>query len=147
MKGDKTISSEWLINQSTHEGAASFKWLDNEHIVYELNGNIELIDVEKQVRQPLGKGSNVTPSPDGQWIAYTIQQDDLNQIWIMDRNGSRKQPVIKMKEGIDAGSFAWSNDSKQLGYIVNAEEPMIQSQITWKKVPSSIYIFNLSIEH
>jgi tricorn protease len=64
------------------------------------------------------------PSPDGQWLAYT---DNNNDLWILDLEGGEQTLVSQDREGV--GSMNWSPDSRWLAFEKAAMNRFTQIQL------------------
>ncbi len=53
-----------------------------------------------------------TPSPDGNWVAYT---DNNNDLWLLEVGTGQQRLISTNREG--AGDVAWSSDSAWLTYV------------------------------
>jgi tricorn protease len=51
------------------------------------------------------------PSPDGKWVAYT---DNSNDLWVLEVATARQRKISRLQEG--AGDMTWSPDSRWLAY-------------------------------
>jgi tricorn protease len=56
-----------------------------------------------------------TPSPDGNWIAY---DDNDNDLWVLNVETGEQRRISENREGI--GDMAWSPDSRWLAYAMTA---------------------------
>src|SRR5690242_1009646 len=56
----------------------------------------------------------VIPSPDGRSVAYLRNFDDLVDLWVMNRDGSNRRPVVTGEVVI--GHAAWSADGERLAF-------------------------------
>ena len=52
------------------------------------------------------------PSPDGKWVAYT---DNSNDLWVLEVATARQRKISRLQEG--AGDMTWSPDSRWLAYV------------------------------
>ena len=125
--GTKVITSEWLLNLPQQSlDSPIIRWLNNTHLLYDSaplenkrERTIELLNVHTGEYRILGKGSAPSPSPDGQWIAFTQGEKESKQLWIMDHNGSNLKQLSHIKGGLSDYSFefAWSPDSKRIALV------------------------------
>ena len=129
--GSQTISEEFLINLENDFCSGPFSsinWLDNNTLIYELNGKIEFFDINNGLRTCLGKGSHPKVSPNSQWIAFISDNND-SQIWLMRKDGLERRQLTNLKDGLAGAhdyhyNFAWSSDSNQLALYINPVEPI-----------------------
>lgn len=64
------------------------------------------------------------PSPDGKWIAYRDNNEDL---WVLETATGRQRKISALREGI--GDMAWSPDSRWLAYTAVALNTFAQIQL------------------
>jgi dipeptidyl aminopeptidase/acylaminoacyl peptidase len=125
--GTKVITPNWLLSAYQENTERPIvKWLDDTHILYTFppqqanqKWTIELFDVRGGKHKVLGVGANPTPSPDGQWIAFTQGEKESKQLWITDHNGSNLKQLSHIEGGLNDYSFefAWSPDSKYIALV------------------------------
>ena len=65
-----------------------------------------------------------TPSPNGRWVAY---DDNNNDLWVLNIESGDQRRVSESREGI--GDFAWSPDSRWLAYSMTAMNSFRQIKI------------------
>jgi hypothetical protein len=139
VKGGKKITLDWLLTQSIPGwDRESISWFDNNQVIYSsasIDSNqehlIELINIETNVKQRLGRGDDPVVSPDKQWIAFVQGKNELRQLWIMDRFGKNLRQISHVKDGLFPSNFftkyIWSPDSRQLVLLYkqnyNYEDP------------------------
>ncbi|MFQ5486548.1 MAG: TolB family protein, partial [Desulfobacterales bacterium] len=81
----------------------------------DLSGNAtEFFDLKKRF-------TFVRYSPDGEYLAFWVEEDNVNNIWIYHIEGGAINQLTFYKEG-GVGFFAWSPDSKRLAYATTAED-------------------------
>jgi tricorn protease len=61
------------------------------------------------------------PSPDGKWVAYT---DNNNDLWVLEVATGRERKVSQHREGV--GNQAWSPDGQWLAYVEAAANGFAQ---------------------
>jgi tricorn protease len=61
------------------------------------------------------------PSPDGKWVAYT---DNNNDLWVLEAATGRERKVSQTREGV--GDQAWSPDGQWLAYVEAAANGFAQ---------------------
>ncbi|NRD71896.1 PD40 domain-containing protein [Shewanella sp. VB17] len=90
---------------------------NDKYIVFDMLGDIYQIPIEGGQAKILAEGIawQMQPiySPDGQYIAFTSDEDGGDNIWIMKADGSNPRPVTKEKFRL-LNSPAWSPDSQYL---------------------------------
>lgn len=59
-----------------------------------------------------GDAQHIYPSPDGRTIAYLRLVDDLTNIWLMNRDGTNRRPLVTGERVID--HVSWAPDGRQL---------------------------------
>ncbi|HEX2591006.1 MAG TPA: S9 family peptidase [Rhizomicrobium sp.] len=98
-----------------------------------------------------GKESESHPrfSPDGRYIAFLsgrTDDGDVEQVWILDRDGGEAQKLTSYKGGVD--DFVWSPDSKSLALIVTDENPAASTDKDKTKPPIVIdrYSFKRDVD-
>lgn len=129
--GDNVITAESVINFECGDEKSNFSslsWLDNQHLIYSHNDQIEILQIDLNKRVILATGSCPKNSPDGLWIAYVVKNNDKNQIWLMKKDGTDKRQLTHFDNGIGDDyeyeyGFAWSADSKQLALYMNPTTP------------------------
>jgi dipeptidyl aminopeptidase/acylaminoacyl peptidase len=109
-----------------------------------LCGSSVLAPTESQAASKKNKPQFVTPddyfrlgyvgepriSPDGRWIAYTVETQDLeadessSRIWMVPAAGG--DPIPLSAEGEDSSSPRWSPDGKHLGFLSSRNEGKTQ---------------------
>jgi TolB protein len=58
-------------------------------------------------------------SPDGKELAYSVQpQPGIENVWVMNANGSDKRQLTHLPAGNDANAAKWSPDGKKIAYFV-----------------------------
>src|SRR5581483_10925248 len=83
-------------------------------------------DVQTMLK--LSRLSEPQLSPDGKWVAFTVQTVDLDrntkpkQIYIVPLNGALPRQITR--EGTDNERPRWSADSKQIYYVSNRDGSM-----------------------
>jgi Tol biopolymer transport system component len=63
-------------------------------------------------------------SPDGHYLSFLSDRDDeedINQIWLMDRAGGEAEKVTDLKGGVT--DYAWSPDSKRIVLVAKDPDP------------------------
>lgn len=126
IKGEKRITLDWLVSQSTPDwDSSSISWLDNNQIIYssaKMNSSqkhsIELININTNTKQLLGTGDDPVVSPDKQWIAFVQGEKEERQLWIMDQYGKNLKQISHVQNGLFPSSYftkyLWSEDSKHI---------------------------------
>jgi WD40-like Beta Propeller Repeat len=100
---------------SDHGSLSSECWSQNDkQIVYEVDGAINLYDIEKNVSQQLGRGKFPTWSPDGEWIAFL----DHDTYYVVRPDGKQKKQLFRRKGASSA--LWWSPDSRFVAYLAIA---------------------------
>ena len=60
-------------------------------------------------------------SPDGKYVAFRIEEDEVDNIWVYHIDGAAINQLTFYKKG-GVGSFAWSPDSKNIAYDTMDED-------------------------
>ena len=60
-------------------------------------------------------------SPDGRYMVFTNNYDDISKIWVMNRDGSDPHEIYK-QPGTDALDPSWSSDGKYILFAVGSGE-------------------------
>lgn len=122
--------------------------MSNADIVYSLNGNLYLLDVETNMIQQLtSDGSNLGGrwSPDGHHIAFMSSRDDVvpleerryrspnGEIYIIDANGDNLTRLTH--NDVSDGSITWSPDGSQLAIISSCDHQFMSR--------SDVYVMNV----
>ncbi|MBV7315580.1 amidohydrolase family protein [Shewanella sp. NIFS-20-20] len=108
-----------MVNIQVNEGT----WMnissspDNQYIVFDLLGDIYRIPVKGGKAEVLASGIawQMQPvySPDGQYIAFTSDEDGADNIWVMNADGTNPRAVTNESFRL-LNSPAWSPDSQYL---------------------------------
>lgn len=126
---DEKDNKAWSVNEpqgvfkSATIDVSSGTWMnvdvspDGKQIVFDLLGDIYLLPIEGGEARPLMTDIawQMQPkfSPDGQYIAYTSDQDGGDNLWIMNRDGSNAKAVTNETFRL-LNSPSWSPDSEYL---------------------------------
>lgn len=151
--GSQTVSEEFLVNLKQsfnslrYSKLMSLNWMDEETILYELDGQIELLEIETSTRTSLGKGYRPRISPDGHSIAFFKENDQVIQIWVMKRDGSEQRQLTHQQLGFVGicghhYHFAWSFDSRKLAFYINPDLPDEESSESIP-APSQINVIDI----
>lgn len=68
---------------------------------------------------PDGNSSNPQWSYDREWIAFTSDRGNKNQVYVMFSHGGEASAISNVKQGV--GGFAWSPDNKRIAFTVNPD--------------------------
>jgi Tol biopolymer transport system component len=122
--------------------------MSNADIVYSLNGNLHLLDVETNLRQQFtsdGSSLGGSWSPDGSRIAFTSSRDDVvpieerrfrspnSEIYIIDANGNNLTRLTH--NDVDDWGVTWSPDGSQLAFISACDHQFLSR--------SDVYVMNV----
>lgn len=90
---------------------------DGKEIVFDLLGDIYIIPITggKAVQLTSGPAYDVQPrfSPDGKKISFTSDRDGIDNLWIIDRDGSNPKQITKEKER-QVMNAVWTPDGQYL---------------------------------
>ena len=90
---------------------------DGRKFVFDMLGDIYVVDIEGGDAQPLTKDFawNIHPavSPDGKTIAFISDRDGISNVWVMDIDGKNLRQVSKEKKNI-LHSPKWSPDGEYI---------------------------------
>ena len=155
--GTKAVTPEWLLSlPQASTDYPSVRWLDNTHLLYAYppkqnnqEWTIELFNVHTGERKVLGEGTNPLPSPDSQWIAFTLGTKEEKQLWIMDSKGKNAKQLSHIQGGLGdyyqySFGFAWSPDSKQ---IALSQQPDVSYWEKKRPPKSTIALIDITTGH
>ncbi len=104
----ETTEGTWMAVDVSPDG----KW-----IVFDLLGDIYIMPVEGGEAKALTSGTpyDVQPrfSPDGKKISFTSDRDGIDNLWIMNTDGSKPQQITKEKER-QVNNAVWTPDGNYL---------------------------------
>lgn len=92
--------------------------LDDTRIVFDLLGDLYLLDASggqaKPVTQGMAFDTQPTYSPDGEWIAFVSDRSGAENLWLMRADGSEPRQVSFGDDDTVLVSPAWSPDGKSI---------------------------------
>lgn len=86
---------------------------DDKAIVYELDGDVRLYEVENDRADAIAKGTDPTWSPDGKWIAFR----NGDAYYAMHPDGSERRELFRNHWGKAVSALYWSPDSRIVAYV------------------------------
>lgn len=138
-KGKKTITIDLLLDKYKFDlDPPSITWFDDNQVILSSlsidpthEQQIEVINIETNVKRTIGYGADPIVSPDRNWIAFVQGKEDARQLWIMDRYGQNLKQISQVPGGLFPSNFftkyLWSSDSKKIALLYkqnyNYEDP------------------------
>lgn len=86
---------------------------DGKELVYELDADVRLYEVENDRADAIARGTDPTWSPDGKWIAFR----DGNTYYAMHPDGSGRKELFRNHWGHAVSALYWSPDSRIVVYV------------------------------
>jgi hypothetical protein len=110
-----------IATESVREAASVIGYLstqcwspDDKQIVFELEGQVVVEDVESGKRKTIGLGKLPTWSRDGEWIAYFDERD--KSYYVVHPSGEGTKKLFHHSRAIEG--LYWSPDSRIVAYTV-----------------------------
>jgi WD40 repeat protein len=88
---------------------------DDESIAYQVGGSVKIVSLNSnpQAIRTLAKGTKVTWSPDGQWIAFL----DNDTYYAIHPDGTGRRKLFHNHWGTAVSALYWSPDSRIVAYV------------------------------